>query len=219
MRWRQRCLRRQQQCLRCGRIKGFAKQPANRLDRLVRSTVEDRPCGMSILNLFRIQSRSCLVAWPLLLGLVGCAHRQPTREIPTRPLLPFSATGQVEMHDRWWTAFGDPALNRQVEQALGDNLTLAVAFQRLRAAQAVARREASDLFPDVDGIITTDSIFGSGPDRTGVVWGLDAAYQVDLWGQIQSRVEAERLRAEATCEDYHTVALSLAAEVVARGFL
>lgn len=173
---------------------------------------------MSILDLVRSESRRCLVAWLVLLGLVGCAHRKPTRNFPTCPLQPFSASGQIEMPNRWWTAFNDPALDLHVNQALGDNFTLAVALQRLRAARALARREASDLFPDVDGFIDTDSTFGSGPDRASIAWGLDAAYQVDLWGQIQSRVEAERLRAEATHADYHAVALSLAAEVARTWF-
>ena len=173
---------------------------------------------MSILDLVRSQSHRWLVAGLLLLGLVGCANRNPTRDYPVSPLPPFSSSGQLEMPDRWWTAFDDPALNLQVNQALGDNFTLAVALQRLRAARALARREASDLFPDVDGIINIDNTFGSGPDQTNIVWGLDAAYQVDLWGQIQSRVEAERLRAEATGADYHAVALSLAAEVARTWF-
>lgn len=122
------------------------------------------------------------------------------------------------MPDRWWQAFGEPALNRQVEQALGDNFSLAASLDRLRAARALARREASDLFPDVDGVIRTDSILGRGADRTVYTWGLDAAYQVDLWGQIQSRVDAARLRADATEADYHAVALSLAAEVARTWF-
>ena len=107
------------------------------------------------------------------------------------------------MPDRWWTAFNDQALNLQVDQALGNNLTLAAALYRLRAARALTRREASDLFPHIDGVIDIDSLFGRGPDRAGMAWGFDAAYQVDLWGQIQSRVEAERLRAGATHADYH----------------
>ena len=122
------------------------------------------------------------------------------------------------MPDRWWTAFGNPALNLQVNQALGDNFDLAVALQRMRAAQAVTRREASNLFPDVDGFIRTDSTFGPEADRTRITWGLDAAYQVDLWGQIQSRVEAEQFRADATGADYHAVALTLAAEVARTWF-
>ena len=122
------------------------------------------------------------------------------------------------MPDRWWTSFGDPGLDLHVNQALGENLSLAVALERLRAARALTRREASDLFFDIDGIIGIDSTMGPGRNRTNVAWGLDAAYQVDLWGQIQSRVEAERLRAEATHADYHAVALSLAAEVARTWF-
>ena len=122
------------------------------------------------------------------------------------------------MPDRWWMEFDDPALNRQVEQALGGNFTLATSLQRLRAARALTRREASDLFPDVNGIVDSISTFGPGRDQGRLLWGLDAAYQVDLWGQIQSRVEAERLRAEATHADYHAVALTLAAEVARTWF-
>ena len=114
--------------------------------------------------------------------------------------------------------FDDPALNFQVEQALGSNFTLATSLQRLRAARALTRREASDLFFDVNGVIDSNTTFGPGRDRGTLVWGLDAAYQVDLWGQIQSRVEAERLRAEATHADYHAVSLTLAAEVARTWF-
>ncbi len=165
----------------------------------------------------RYQPLRWLFAW-LLMGLVGCATPNTTRELPTRSLQPFSSDGEIGMPDRWWTAFGDSALDRQVDEALGGNFTLAIAMQRLRAAQAVERREASDLFPDVDGFIELDGNFGPGRDRKGVTWGLDTAYQVDLWGQIQSRVEAERLRADATQADYHAVALTLAAEVARAWF-
>lgn len=115
--------------------------------------------------------------------------------------------------DRWWHAFEDPALNRQVELALGGNFDLAAALQRLRAARAVTRREASDLLPDLDGFVDLGHTFRPQTNRTRSNWGLDASYQVDLWGQIQSRIDAERLRADATQNDYKTVALSLAAEV------
>ena len=148
----------------------------------------------------------------------GCANRQVNRSYPTRPLPPWTASGETALPNRWWRAFGDPELDAHVNAALGDNFELAVALQRLRAARALTRREASDLFPDVDGFIGTNSAFGPGPNRTRVSWGLDAAYQVDLWGEIQSRVEAEQFRADATRADYHAVALSLAAEVARTWF-
>ena len=154
----------------------------------------------------------------LLAGLAGCAAQDIAPQLPTPALPPFSASGQIVVSDRWWTAFGDPALDYQVEQALGGNFDLATALDRIRAARSLARREASDLLPDVDGFIDIGSTFGPGPDRTVVTWGLDAAYQVDLWGQIQSRVEAAEFRAEATHADYHAVALTLAAEIARTWF-
>jgi NodT family efflux transporter outer membrane factor (OMF) lipoprotein len=120
--------------------------------------------------------------------------------------------------DRWWTTFDDSGLDRQINQALGGSFTLAAAMQRLNAARALARREASDLWPDVDGVADIASVFGPGDDRTLYTWGLDASYQVDLWGQIGSRVQAERLRAAATDADYHAIALTLSAEVARTWF-
>jgi outer membrane protein TolC len=38
-------------------------------------------------------------------------------------------------------------------------------------------------------------------------------YPVDLWGEIESRVEAQRLRANATCWDFHATSLALSAEI------
>lgn len=153
----------------------------------------------------------------LWVSCIGCATHCVDRK-PTPSLSPFSESGDAEMPARWWVAFGDPMLDAHVERALGSNFDLSAALQRLRAARALTRREASDLFPDLDGILGIGSTFGPEPDQTRVTWGLDAAYQVDLWGQIQSRVDAERLRADATHADYHTVALSLAAEVARTWF-
>ena len=154
----------------------------------------------------------------ILLATVGCATHNVHPEFPTESLLPFSASGETDMPNRWWMAFEDPALNAQVEKALGQSYDLAVALQRLRAARAVARREASDLFWDLDGVVDWDTGWGPGPDSTRVDWGLEASYQVDLWGRIQSRVDAERFRAEATRADYHAVALTLAAEIARTWF-
>lgn len=154
------------------------------------------------------------IIW-ILISLSGCAAPDVgPREIPADLAAPFSESGDAAMPDRWWTEFEDGQLNSHVEQALGENFELGVALQRLRAARALTRREASDLFPDLDGIIGLDKTFGPGRDSGRLTWGLDTAYQVDLWGQIQSRVEAESFRADATCADYQAVALSLAAEVV-----
>jgi NodT family efflux transporter outer membrane factor (OMF) lipoprotein len=172
---------------------------------------------MFTLNSFRTRSSGWLAAC-LLLTAVGCANREPPRTMRTQTPPPFSNSGTASMADRWWLAFDDPALSQQIDIALDDNFTLAAALQRLRASRALARREASDLFPDLDGVISTDTSAGPGGDGTSIVWGLDSSYQVDLWGRIQARADAERLRAAATQADYHVIALTLSAEVARAWF-
>ena len=38
---------------------------------------------------------------------------------------------------------------------------------------------------------------------------LQASYEIDLWGRIRSEIEAERLEATATAEDYQVAAVTL----------
>ncbi|MEX1042156.1 MAG: efflux transporter outer membrane subunit [Pirellulaceae bacterium] len=139
--------------------------------------------------------------------------------LPTQHPPPFSISGAERMPDRWWTAFQDPALDFQVSRSLDGNFPLAAALQRLRAAQALARRESSDLWLDVDGVAEAEgTFFSAGENQSLFALGVDAGYQVDLWGEIRSRVEAERLRASATEADYHAIALTLSAEVARAWF-
>ncbi|REJ96973.1 MAG: hypothetical protein DWQ35_03060, partial [Planctomycetota bacterium] len=100
----------------------------------------------------------------------------------------FSAGGEIPAPDRWWTSFGDTALDRQIETSLGGSLTLRAALQRLRASRALARREASDLLPDLNGVGDAGgTILTYAPNGSLFTLGLNASYQVDLWGQIGSR--------------------------------
>jgi NodT family efflux transporter outer membrane factor (OMF) lipoprotein len=51
--------------------------------------------------------------------------------------------------DRWWEAFGSAELNRFVEAALDENLTLRQIDARLRQAEAVARQAGAAYWPDL----------------------------------------------------------------------
>jgi NodT family efflux transporter outer membrane factor (OMF) lipoprotein len=77
----------------------------------------------------------------------------------------------------------------------------------------VADREASDLYPDLDGSVEAGASQPEPDEPERVRLGLAAGYEVDLWGRISSRVEAERYRARASYADYQAAALSLSAEV------
>ncbi len=152
------------------------------------------------------------------IGVSGCASKGPLPTYTGAELAPLSSSGETSAPDCWWTAFGDAGLDRAVQLAVGENFDLSAALESLRAARALTQREASDLFGDLNGVINSPNSFGPGPSNTRLTWGLNASYQVDLWGQIRSRVEAERFRSVATHWDYHTVALSLSAEIAETWF-
>ncbi|WP_087149594.1 TolC family protein [Mariniblastus fucicola] len=158
--------------------------------------------------------------WLLVMLLVGgCADRNTRGPIPTLHTSPeFTESGSDIAPNRWWTAFEDPQLDLQINDALTNNYSLASATYRVQAARAVTQREASDFWPDIDGILGFGSDMGPGENGETYNFGLDASYPVDLWGEIESRVEAQRLRAIAECWDYHTGALALTAEITSVWF-
>ncbi len=151
--------------------------------------------------------------------VAGCANRDRLgTSLPCQTPPPFSDSGELTLPDRWWKSFNDASLDLQINQALDGNFNLAAAYQRLRAARALTRIEAANLWPFLNGVADYGSIFVPGEDGTILNWGLEAGYQVDLWGQIESRVEAEQFRADATAADYHAVALTLSAEIARTWF-
>ncbi len=149
----------------------------------------------------------------------GCADRNLRGPVPTLEQAPaFSVSGSETTPNRWWTAFGDSGLDLHVDDALQNNYSLEAATRRVQAARALTRREASDFWPDIDGVLGFRSNMGPGENRETYNLGLDTNYQVDLWGEIESRVEAQRLRADATCWDYRAVSLALSAEITSVWF-
>ena len=151
-----------------------------------------------------------------LVALGGCASPSTTKAPPTAVPDSFSTPGAQPTPDRWWTAFGSERLNTVVDSAAASNFPLRTAWQRFRAAQAVADRTPAALFPVIDGTAQGEASATQPPEGGTEQFQLDlnAAYEVDLWGRIQSRVAAEQFRTQATRADYQTAALSLSAEVV-----
>lgn len=154
----------------------------------------------------------------LLVTLAGCAlPAKPERpdSLPFKSAEAFSSAGELPPPERWWRAFDDPALSERIEQGLAKNLTLEASWQRLQAAQAVADRARADLWPDLDGTARVDDQNGgSGSDSDSELsLGVQAAYEVDLWGRIRRAADAEALRAEAQRADYQTAALTLAGQI------
>ena len=147
-----------------------------------------------------------------------------------------TAAPSTEDLTRWWTRFNDPLLARLVEQAASANLDIAQATSRLRQARESLLQSRSSLLPTVNGSAgysrsetlrggvntitlpdgTVQTVGLGGGDNFSV--GLDAQYQVGLFGEIRRTVEATRAQYQASGFDYATVLLSVESEV-ARNYL
>ncbi|WBH17710.1 efflux transporter outer membrane subunit [Sphingomonas radiodurans] len=172
----------------------------------------------------------------LAAALGGCSVGPDYRPRTTAELgVPdaFSVTSAPTREDltRWWRSFDDPVLGDLVERAAATNLDIAQATARLRQAREALVQNRAGLLPTISGsggLSRSETLRGGGslitlPDGTvqnvgggggsNFSLGLDAQYQVGLFGEVRRTVEASRAQYEASGFDQATVLLSVQAEV------
>ncbi|MBU1419438.1 MAG: efflux transporter outer membrane subunit [Proteobacteria bacterium] len=129
----------------------------------------------------------------------------------------FSQQGGHPLSEQWWRDLDDPNLQKLIDRALANNLTLLATAERLLQAEALARQAGADLVPSLDanGSINTNRSRNDGAtgSKTSLLLGLAAAYEVDLWGRLQAKEDAALFDIRASSEDLQTAALSLVAQL------
>lgn len=172
-------------------------------------------------------SRNLLAGFGALL-LAGCMvgpdYRSPAPAAPAQdPFLSGESpafTGD-EPPGRWWSLYDDPVLDRLVEEALANNTDLRIAAANLRRARAVLRETRSGLFPSVDGSASAtysrqsgDQLGFPGMPSEGDSYdvGVDASYQLDLFGRIRRAIQASRADAGAAQAAFDVSRITVAAE-------
>jgi NodT family efflux transporter outer membrane factor (OMF) lipoprotein len=84
--------------------------------------------------------------------LAGCAtpHEAPrVAEVAPQALGLDPQTASIDA--RWWTAFGDPQLDRLIDAGLAGNPSLDTALARVRLAEAQIQNQRAGLLPQVSG--------------------------------------------------------------------
>jgi multidrug efflux system outer membrane protein len=113
----------------------------------------------------------------------------------------------------WWQRFGDPALDALIADALAANTDVAQAQANLRQARALARVDAAQIGPRVDG---SGSVQRSARDGAGAgnkfQAGLDASWELDLFGGKRAGALAGALDAQASAATLGDVQVSVTAE-------
>jgi len=119
----------------------------------------------------------------------------------------------------WWTGFNDPNLASLVERSINTNLDLLQAQARIRQARAASGIAAGGLWPtaDASGSYTRGRIPIPGnpdpPTRTLFQTGLDAAWELDVFGGVRRSVEAAEADVQLAVEDHRDVLVTLVSEV------
>ena len=119
---------------------------------------------------------------------------------------------------RWWSRFEDPTLSRIISTALKNSPDMASASARIKESRARRNSTRASLFPSLGSSASTDSntserkSFGRNSD-TSYTAGLNASWEMDLFGKVRSEIEADSARLGASEENFNSVQASLAAEV------
>ena len=185
----------------------------------------------------RALSLLLVAAVPLAGCAVGPDYRPDTpASLGVPPAYSVPGTATAEDLTKWWERFDDPLLQRLVARAAPDNLDVAQAVARLRQAREQLVQARADFLPSLSGsggysrrqVLRGGSQQTQLPDGTIIntgqgssdnfSLGLDANYQVDLFGSIRRSVEGARASYAASGYDYATVLVSTQAEI-ARNYI
>jgi outer membrane protein, multidrug efflux system len=159
---------------------------------------------------------------PIALALAGCAvgpiYREPTPAAPAIWHTALPHDGSVGAMENWWQQFDDPVLGRLIELAEADSPSLTKAWARIEKARATLTTAQAAGLPSVDaqGSVSRarQQSFGSALTTTTTrSAGLDASWELDLFGKVRSSADAAQARIEARVDDWHDARVSLAAEV------
>jgi len=125
----------------------------------------------------------------------------------------------------WWKIFDDPMLSRLIAMAADSNHDLRIAVARVNEARARLGVVSGQTAPVVNTVSggTVDRAGGEtgaadASTHTRFSAGLDASWEIDLFGRISRSIEAETAEFQAAAEDRNDVMVTMYAEV-ARTYL
>jgi len=165
----------------------------------------------------------------LLVGTQGCAvgpdYRAPALRLP-------GAWGQRDQPGvtsttpdltAWWRRFGDPVLDTLIDRAVAKNLDLKIALANVREARALRGVAGADQFPTINASGAYSRVKdsensrplppGFDPEHHLYLVGLDASWELDVWGRVRRSVEAADATLEATEDNRRDVLVIVLAEV------
>lgn len=123
----------------------------------------------------------------------------------------------------WWRAFDDATLDRLIEAAQSQNLSLQTAGLRIFEARAQLALAVGRQYPQIQAAFANATAVGLSKNAPNSSFtdrnfgdfqvGFDALWELDFWGRYKGDVQAQTAQHLATIADYDTALISLTAEV------
>lgn len=169
-----------------------------------------------------------LIGLVLLLGgcsMVGPDYVKPTAPEPEKWLESEDPKIETKEADfsQWWTVFKDPVLDGLIQAAYRQNLPLQIAGLRIYESRAQLGIAFGFQYPQTQQGLGSGSLNqvsknapnAAGADRYYSAYdiGLDAAWELDVWGKFRRAVQTSVASLEASIADYDDILVSLTAEV------
>ena len=153
--------------------------------------------------------------------LAGCASLVSVEKTDaTAPAIPAQWSGgegatsaSAASLVQWWQRFNDPLLVSLVDQSLKANTRVQVAKAALRQARAQRDVSAASLSPNVGSSASARRNPSAGSNGNTFQAGLDASWELDLFGGNRRGVDAADATASASAASLGDVQVSIAAEV------
>ncbi|CDH46260.1 MAG: efflux transporter outer membrane subunit [Candidatus Competibacteraceae bacterium] len=157
----------------------------------------------------------------LTLALCGCAAIAPQPTAPVAVAVPtawstvvIAAPNGSSSLVQWWSRFNDPLLSNLVSQALQANTSIKSAEAVLQQTRALRDVSAAALLPVVGSSASARrSQVGSNSAVNSFEAGLDASWELDLFGANRSALDASDATVLASAATLGDVQVSIAAEI------
>ncbi|MGA2517963.1 MAG: efflux transporter outer membrane subunit [Thermodesulfobacteriota bacterium] len=176
------------------------------------------------------KSLLCPVMVVIIFLLSGCIKVGPNFLRPKVAVLPnwLDAGDQrvkTEPADyrNWWQAFNDAVLDRLIDRAYRENLSLRIAGVRVLEARAQLGIAVGGLFPQTQqafGFLQYNRTSERSPNFIPSLLnyreselGFQAAWELDFWGKFRRAIESADASLLATVADYDNALVSLTADV------
>ncbi len=132
------------------------------------------------------------------------------------------ACGAAEEY--WWRNFNDPVLDRLIDSAFRNNLSLQVAGVRILQARAQLNKSIGNLFPQQQNISGAVNYSRLNDGVVTMIPGIDrdylsdqllfaATWEIDVWGKYRRGIESDRAAYLGTIASYDDALVTLIADV------